>query len=228
MKNYTKVLILLILMYLFCLNAINTNAQQIVQVEFFIDTDSGFGNGTPIAITPDTVIANLNTNINLLNLPNGIHTLFLRSKNSVGDWSFTTGPFTFYKLDWPPLNPLPRILRMEYFIDADPGFGNGIDIPISSDTMISNLSNSINLFGLTSGIHTVSVRSRDSLGNWSHTLLASFDYCPNGTSYYYQDLDQDGYGTLTDSVLACMAPVGYAANYTDCDDNNAAIHPGVT
>jgi hypothetical protein len=228
MKSYSKLLILLISMHFIYFSAINTNAQQIVQIEFFVDSDPGFGNGAPIAITPDSVITNLNASIHLLSIPNGLHTLFLRSKNSLGDWSFTSAPFIFYKVDFPVINPWPSVVRMEYFIDADPGFGNGINIPITSDTVISNLSNSINLFGLTSGIHTLSVRSIDSLGSWSHTYFTSFDYCPGGTSYFYQDLDHDGYGTLADSVLACTVPVGYADNYLDCNDASPLINPGAS
>ena len=30
------------------------------------------------------------------------------------------------------------------------------------------------------------------------------------------------------TVLACTAPVGYVTNSTDCDDTNAAVHPGAT
>ncbi len=44
---------------------------------------------------------------------------------------------------------------------------------------------------------------------------------------FYRDADGDGYGTSTDSVQACSAPFGYIERAGDCDDGNAAIHPGV-
>jgi Putative metal-binding motif/Secretion system C-terminal sorting domain len=47
-----------------------------------------------------------------------------------------------------------------------------------------------------------------------------------GNIPYYADLDGDGYGNSTSIILACVAPLGYVANNTDCLDTNAAVHPG--
>ena len=46
--------------------------------------------------------------------------------------------------------------------------------------------------------------------------------------YFYQDYDKDGYGNKAVKKLACAAPVGYVADSTDCNDKNAAVHPGAT
>ena len=42
---------------------------------------------------------------------------------------------------------------------------------------------------------------------------------------FYRDNDNDGYGNPDDSVLACLLPVGYSVNNTDCNDNDASINP---
>ncbi len=48
----------------------------------------------------------------------------------------------------------------------------------------------------------------------------------SGETSWYADADGDGYGDETDTVSACSAPSGYIADATDCDDTNAAVHPG--
>ncbi len=47
-----------------------------------------------------------------------------------------------------------------------------------------------------------------------------------GELAWYWDIDGDGYGRISDVFEACVQPEGYAALPTDCDDNDAAVHPG--
>ena len=43
---------------------------------------------------------------------------------------------------------------------------------------------------------------------------------------YYADLDGDGFGDPTNSLLACSPPSGYVFDNTDCDDDDVSIFPG--
>jgi large repetitive protein len=43
---------------------------------------------------------------------------------------------------------------------------------------------------------------------------------------WYIDVDVDGYGAAAVSTTACSQPSGYVADSTDCDDDDASIHPG--
>ncbi|MCY7411093.1 MAG: T9SS type A sorting domain-containing protein [Chitinophagales bacterium] len=47
---------------------------------------------------------------------------------------------------------------------------------------------------------------------------------------YYADADLDTYGNINASTTTCQltAPTGYVINSTDCNDANAAVHPGVS
>lgn len=42
---------------------------------------------------------------------------------------------------------------------------------------------------------------------------------------WYADEDGDGFGDVSHSQQACVAPAGFVANNTDCDDGNSAINP---
>lgn len=62
--------------------------------------------------------------------------------------------------------------------------------------------------------------------------------CPNGCQNgacvsctkkpYYKDSDGDGYGNPGVKVDECAQPAGFVANSSDCDDSDAAAHPGQT
>jgi hypothetical protein len=49
---------------------------------------------------------------------------------------------------------------------------------------------------------------------------------PNPANIWYVDADGDNYGVAGATVTACVQPLGYAANTTDCNDANVNVNPG--
>lgn len=54
------------------------------------------------------------------------------------------------------------------------------------------------------------------------------DESPVDALEYYQDSDEDGFGSPVHPIDACSAPEGYVSNDTDCNDDDANVHPGAT
>ena len=63
-------------------------SQNVVQVEYFIDTDAGYGNNTIIDVTPSPD-GTFPFTVNLSSFLPGYHKLYIRTKDSDGKWSLT-------------------------------------------------------------------------------------------------------------------------------------------
>lgn len=151
------------------------------RIEYFIDTDPGYEMASVITNgSSSTALNNLTFTVSMpQNLPDGLHFLFVRARHVLSNnWSII-GIRPFYK-DTYPSQPLPAITRLEYFVDSDPGFGNGSALTgYSSGTAINNFSAPIQLTGLTSTTHTVYIRAQDANGRWS--LLGARSFTFDGT-----------------------------------------------
>lgn len=80
------------------------------------------------------------------------------------------------QFNYPPAPPaLANITAAEYFIDVDPGFGAATPITITAANNIPALIASVNLTGITPGVHQLRVRSLDANGNWSITASQTFE-----------------------------------------------------
>lgn len=152
----------------------------ITVIEYFIDSNPGFGSGTALTgFTSSVNIDNFNGSVNLSGLPAGLHRIYFRCKDANGKWSLTNSAF-FDNFNVPVYNTAPpatgAISNIEYFFDTDPAFGSGIALTgFSSSPDINNFNGSINLFGLPSGMHRIFFRCKEAGGKWSLTNDAFFD-----------------------------------------------------
>ncbi len=132
-------------------------ATTITKLEYFWDKDLGYDKASPIK---NINVGDNFPQIDFSDICDGAHLLCLRAKDNIGVWSIViTKPIYVYTIN-------PRVLDMEYFIDSDPGEGNGIKVDISGDNQ-ENATFSINTDTLTIGAHQLNVRIKDCYGLWS-------------------------------------------------------------
>jgi hypothetical protein len=162
-------------------------ADSISAAEYYIDTDPGEGSGVAVAAADGAFDsaeeALVLADIDVSYLPPGHHRLFLRVKDSQERWGVIREvPFEIY-------TPV-TIAGAEYFIDTDPGPGNGIALDPADGSFYSNEESvalsGIDVTDLDEGIHTLYVRFEDQLGRWGSTRGQEFtvDNAP--------DTDEDG------------------------------------
>lgn len=135
-------------------------AQSVTELEYFFDADPGFGNGTSISVTEVDGEVNYDGSIMTSSLSRGLHTLFIRAKNSDDEWGLT-----IKKLILVDQGAVKEIEALEYYFNEDPGEGNGMEISVSSAQEI-NINASLSTDGLSRGLHTVFVRAKFTDGNW--------------------------------------------------------------
>ncbi len=66
----------------------------------------------------------------------------------------------------------------------------------------------------------------DGIDNDCDELIDDEDDYLLGATTWYADGDADGFGDTDDTLQACDQPSGHAAEGGDCDDGDAAAHPG--
>jgi hypothetical protein len=126
--------------------------------EYFFDTDPGIGSGTPISVSLTADSISISEGLSTVGLTVGEHTLYIRTRTSDVKWSLYEGRKFWIK---------PSIEYAEYFIDTDPGTGNGTPIGITAGLDSILFSGGISIPLLAGGYHNLFVRTRDSRGIWS-------------------------------------------------------------
>jgi hypothetical protein len=137
-------------------------AQNITRIEYAFDTDPGYGLATPVSFTPESNLA-IATTLDFTGLSEGIHILYIRAMDDSSRWGNTIAKPIVVD------NILPaNVIMAEYFIDTDPGIGNGIAVSIPPSTsLVSTFS--IDVSGVSPGMHILYIRLKDEAGQWSLT-----------------------------------------------------------
>ncbi|WP_411894695.1 T9SS type A sorting domain-containing protein [Winogradskyella sp. A2] len=137
------------------------------EIEYWFDTDPGFGLGTTLSITGSPINETTESFvIPLGSLDAGFHTLGMRAINLDGTWSLFTKN-SFYIFENTGAVPPSNLAAMEYWFGIDPGFGNGNPLSFTGNPSELTQSYVIPLTGLDEGFETISIRAQNLNGDWS-------------------------------------------------------------
>lgn len=185
MKRFILVAIILV-------TAFHSRAQSnATEIEYFLDTDNGFGLNTVLNITtPDTDITQQVLADIPLSTEIGYHKLYIRVKDINGNWSHTT------RKNIEVVAPLTQnnIIMGEYFLDQDPGFDAGTAFSINPENEDIEQQFSAQILATTElGYHKLYGRVKDSKGNWSQTFRKNIEVYENPVTnlveieYFFED-----------------------------------------
>ena len=140
---------------------------NITRVEYYLDTDPGKGLATGIPITPAQNLSSISVSVPVGSLSQGVHIMGVRSQDANGAWSLDNGWVFLKPYTSLVAGPVPNIVRVEYYIDTDPGRGLATNVPVIAATDISGIAVTVPVSSLSQGVHIMGVRSQDANGAWS-------------------------------------------------------------
>jgi hypothetical protein len=159
----------------FYISSATADAANIVAAEYFFDADPGPGNGTATSVGTTGGVVNF-TAVIPTSLSAGFHFLSIRVKGQDGVWGLFEKRGLYIST---ATADAPIITAAEFFIDADPGIGNGTALTVTTPGNIVTQTFNIPEPGLTLGQHFLSIRVRDQSGKWG---LYDFDTLNIGNS----------------------------------------------
>jgi hypothetical protein len=111
--------------------------------------------------------------------------------------------------------------QVTYFADSDgDGYGDAANSIAACVQPAGYLTNSSDCNDTNSLIHPGATETCNNLDDDCDLAI------DEGVTFtYFTDADSDGFGDPMSSVQACVQPMGYVANNSDCDDTNASINP---
>lgn len=194
----------------------------VTRMEYFVDTDPGYGNGTAVTIVPGQNV-NAFFPINPVSMAPGMHFVTVRAMDESGRWSVVSSdPYVYL----PELVNRP-VTRLEYFMDADPGYGNGTGLSITPGMKVSAFF-PVNPASPEPGMHFISVRAMDDNRRWSVVSTYPYVHLPDTMSRlitrleYFIDHDP-GYGMGVNVPVAAGDRVE-AIFFPDTDTLSGGMH----
>lgn len=174
----------------------NLLAPDITEIEYFVDSDPGFGMANAVAVPYPSTSLDESFIVDLAGVSLGLHILGVRAKNASGIWSHVfSKPFLLVGSQITPL-----VSDLEYFIDTDPGLGNATKVNISPAAIVDKAF-IVDLAGLPDGMHVLHIRAKNENGFWSSSYIKPFIKLGNITepniTFLEYSIDSYSYGQGT-------------------------------
>jgi hypothetical protein len=184
-----------LLTFIVCICFFITGFSQITEAEYFIDTDPGIGSAIALTVTSGATIDE-NFSMPTTGLTEGLHVLHIRAKGTNNIWSLYKR--TYFYVQMPSTNGTSQnIVAAAYFVDTDPGIGNGLPLTITPNLTI-NETFTIPTAGLAEGLHVLHIRVKDASDTWSlykrtyfyiHAANSNVTATPIVAAEYFFDTD---------------------------------------
>ena len=141
-------------------------ASQLNKVEYWLNENSTSRTKLTIA---ETTNFNLLDSINTNSLTDGAHILYYRFASKNGQWSSVLS--SFFIKDKSDLIASPYLNTIEYWVDSA---STKITQLLTGDVSLHQFLDSIDISGLTNGMHNLYLRYKDDTGRWSAVLHSPF------------------------------------------------------
>ena len=113
--------------------------------------------------------------------------------------------------------------RLAYFPDNDgDGFGDPDQVTYSCYILEDLLTNDQDCDDTNPSINPLGTEVCNGQDDNGNEIIDDYS---SDASYWYRDVDEDGFGDVGSWSLSCNQPNGYVSNYDDCDDNNVQKNP---
>ena len=192
-----------------------TDNNLLTSMEYWFDTNLNSKVTAPIDATSQLVFLD---NIATSELRNGLHTLHCRFKDSQQQWSSTISRF-FIRMDTMLVADNNRISALEYWFDNEIAASESVRLSGKNANLLAQL----NTESLANGLHTVSMRFKDSIGNYSSTI----------SQFFIKQTPQSNTNTivsyrywLTDSIIHTVALDEAAHDIILLDTLNLKLYSG--
>lgn len=203
-----------------------TGDKHITDMEYYFDTDPGPGSGLPIPPAGDAyyrAVEPFSASIDTSGLSSGPHTVYVRARDSEGNWGVTRGyPFEVREFN---------IKAAEFFIDSDPGVGKGIPLSAvdgSFNSSIEQMQGAFSTSNLGLGKHSLFARVMTLQSGWGSksdpvTFTTTSNHAPKITSPPTGPVSADTGQACTFTASATDAdgdPISYRFDWGNGDQSD--------